>query len=389
MLREGRYKLLLIRLIILLVGFGLFIPSQSSAATLSQLLQQQADLQKQADQSRLQIQQKQQQANSLQNAIGNIDGNINYTTQQISTTQDQIANTTAVLAELNKQIDDNQTKLDALNQKLTTAYQNLYEMSQKSPLETLLESQSLNDLVSQTQYIQALQTNLQGDIEEVNSIKSDLQSKKQASEAQKTELEQLKGNLDASKSSLSSQLTQKNQLLQQTQGDQAKYEAILKQLEAQKETVSQQIYNLRRSLSSRFSDGGTGNYPYAGNCNQVDPWWFYTCQCTSFAAWHFLHSFGVPFNNTRPGSGDAYNWPNLAHDQGYHTSSTPRANVVVSWGRSAVSPNYGHVAWVTKVYPNGYIDVAEYNYRVAEGYGERYNINPLDPSFGTPTYIYP
>lgn len=278
--------------------------------------------------------------------------------------------------------------MDDFNNRLKSAYVNLYELSQTSPLEVLLQSDSLNDLVSHTQYVQAIQTQLQSNITEVNSLLDDLSSKKDQNQQQKASLEALHSQLASDEASLTRQKQQQASLLSLTQGQAAQYQDLLTKLQAEQENLSQQIYDARRALAG--NEGlifGTGGYPWPDepNPNAADPWLFIKRQCTSFAAWKFGNYFGEAFVNTRPGQGSAWNWPALAHDQGYSTSSTPVANSVVSWPASNPNMPYGHVAWVMAVNGDGTIDVAEYNWAAARSYDERKSVNPY--RYGTPTFI--
>ncbi|KAJ2535424.1 hypothetical protein EV175_006914, partial [Coemansia sp. RSA 1933] len=56
------------------------------------------------------------------------------------------------------------------------------------------------------------------------------------------------------------------------------------------------------------------DYPYSGNCNTVDRWWYYTCECTSFAAWRINSRLGIDFDNhyKGPNWGNANTWDDAA-----------------------------------------------------------------------------
>lgn len=375
-------------IVLTIFAAGMFQPTEVGAATLSELLAKQEQLKKQEEDNKRALEKTKRDANSLENAISNLDGDISYTSNRIGNAQNQIETTNAVLAELNKEIANNQAELDSLYAKLSSAYVNLYQLSQTSTVELLLQSSSLEDAFAQAEYIQAIQTDLQKSIAKTDGLKKELEAKKVQSESQKQSLENLKNELDRSKSSLNSQKNQKNNLLTQTEGQQAHYERLLAQIRSQSSQISSDIYRSRLEAGGFFG-GGNGNYPMAGNCDQVDNWLFYTCQCTSYAAWKFLQIHGVPFSNTRPGSGSAYNWPALANDQGYQVQygGTPRVGDIVSWNRPLFSGDqWGHVAIVEVVYSSSDIVVSEYNWSPAKKFSQR-RINPS--SSGAPRYIRP
>ncbi|MEX2361917.1 MAG: CHAP domain-containing protein, partial [Patescibacteria group bacterium] len=285
-----------------------------------------------------------------------------------------------------KKIGISQKELDELNSKLNTAYSSLYELSQTSTMELILQSQSLEEIISQTQYIQAIQTDLQSSIEKQNQIKAGLEKDKSEADSQKKNLETLSSQLSSSRSSLSSQKSQKDYLLDITQGEQAKYEQLLARIRSEASEISSDIYAARLAAGGFIGGGGTGGYPWAGSCGQVDPWLYYTCQCTSYAAWKFKAIHGLPFRNTRPGSGSAYNWPNLAHDQGYKVSSSPKIGDAVSWDRPLFpGDQWGHVAIVEQVYSSNDVVISEYNWKKLS-----YSVRRINPNnYGAPRYIRP
>jgi surface antigen/uncharacterized coiled-coil protein SlyX len=375
--------------LLLVFGFGLLLPRPANAASLQDLLKKQADLQQQAQANQQKLNQKKQEAADLQQTIQDLDSTIGETEDKISNTEEQISLTNQVIEQLAGQVTDQQAKLDEFNSRLRSAYDSLYELSQTSPLEVLLQSDSLNDLVSHTQYVQAIQGQLQDNITQVNSLIDDLNSKKTQSQQQKDSLVTLDNQLSSAQASLQQQKHQKDALLNLTQGEQAKYQDLVQKLATEQENISQQIYDARRAMAGGEQISfGSGGYPWANDPdpNHADPWLFITRQCTSFAAWKFFMLYGIPFFNTRPGSGSAWNWPALAHDQGYQTSNSPSVNAVVSWPIGRNMP-FGHVAIVTGVHGNGTIDVEEYNWVVPRGYSQRQDVDPL--RYGSPTYIKP
>lgn len=373
----------------IIISFVFTVLPYAQAASLSDLLKKQDELKTQTEKSKKIIEQKKREASNLQGIIADLDDDISSTSNQIERTTQQIQLTDQIIVELTNQITDAQNNLDNLQKKLNIAYVNLYEISQTNTMEKIFESDSMTDLASHTQYIQAIQDELKNSIGEFNALKDQLTSSKTDRENQKSGLEKMNKDLVNSKVVLDSQKRQKDYLLTQTQNDQSKYEEILKRLANEQEKIGKEIYEARRKLSNGNTIfGGTGGYPWANEPNSyaVDPWFFYKRQCVSYAAWKFQAVYGLVFYNTRPGQGSAWNWPALARDQGYHTSSSPRAQSVVSWGIGTNMP-YGHVAWVESVNGDGTINVSEYNWGWERSYSERRNIDPN--RYGNPTYIYP
>ncbi len=83
----------------------------------------------------------------------------------------------------------------------------------------------------------------------------------------------------------------------------------------------------------------------------------YACNCTSYAAWA-LTANGQRTDWFIAGSMDARNWPHVARLRGIPVGKTPRVGAVVVWPWLS---EFGHVAYVTRLEPDGGFDVAEYN----------------------------
>ena len=94
---------------------------------------------------------------------------------------------------------------------------------------------------------------------------------------------------------------------------------------------------------------------------------------------------GKSFYNTRPGQGSAWNWPALAHDQGFTVSGNPQVGAAISWEAGGLTSAWGHVAIVEAVNSDGTIDVSEYNW-IKYSYSYRKNVTPSD--YGSYSYIY-
>ena len=105
-------------------------------------------------------------------------------------------------------------------------------------------------------------------------------------------------------------------------------------------------------------------YPYAARCpgagiaEVVDRWGMYACNCTSYVAWALVAN-GQRIGWFVPGAMDAWNWPHVARLAGLRIDTRPTVGSVAVWPKLARP--FGHVAYVTKIRPDGTIDVAEYN----------------------------
>lgn len=119
------------------------------------------------------------------------------------------------------------------------------------------------------------------------------------------------------------------------------------------------------------------SYPYASDATGgADPWGFTKRQCVSYVAWR-LAERGRPLNNARDRWGSALGWDDTARRLGFAVTDAPVVGAVAQWdahersdywSKEAKSPDgtfvagpVGHVAWVTKVFSDGSVELAQYN----------------------------
>jgi surface antigen len=123
------------------------------------------------------------------------------------------------------------------------------------------------------------------------------------------------------------------------------------------------------------------DYPYSCvDC--VDPWNFYTRECTSFVAWRMNHQYGVSFTNTMGGGrwGNAENWDSNGRALGYTVDHVPTPGSIAQFdpGVGGAS-SLGHVALVASV-GSGNVTIEEYNWSYLHGYDYR-TISASTPSW--------
>lgn len=119
------------------------------------------------------------------------------------------------------------------------------------------------------------------------------------------------------------------------------------------------------SMHAVAANGGViaYGYPYASHCpgaglaERVDRWKMYACNCTSYVAWA-LSANGQRTDWFIAGSMDAGNWAHVARLRGIPVGGRPRVGAVAVWPRLS---KFGHVAYVTRLEPDGGFDVGEYN----------------------------
>lgn len=138
----------------------------------------------------------------------------------------------------------------------------------------------------------------------------------------------------------------------------------------------------RFQVNSRFISG-FDDYPAAWKTPARDTFanvWGFNRECVSFIAWKIYENSGgkqIPTGTAPPSDwatysinvdqdfGDAGDWAAYARSVGIPVNGTPTVGSVAEWDRNSNNGNFpiGHVAYVTAVFPDGSIQLAQYNLR--------------------------
>lgn len=349
------YKIIIFLILISMTG------SSAQAATLNELQQRQAELDRQINESQTQLNSQKKQVTSIQDMVTNLDAQINLTQKEIDSTANKINLKTQAIDQAIANIDQKQKELDVQKAKLFETMKTVYETGEQSTVEIIASSNSLSDVVNRSQYLESLSQNIDQQITAVKAAKQELENQKAGLEKDRNDLNVAKTALDDKRRNFDIEQAQKNRLLSQTLVEKNQTQSSINQMFAEKNDVSAEIYALRRRQGG-YSNGSS-DYPYANaSIDGVDPWGFYNRQCTSYAAWYWNDKLGKSWYNTRPGSGSAWNWPAMAQDQGYSVSSTPRVGAIVSWDRGGIFGQWGHAAIVEAVNGDGTFEISQYNW---------------------------
>ncbi len=194
----------------------LFAPVQAAAETLEGAQQQLGQTQAQINDLQAQVNAKAAQAATLQ-------GEIDSMNAQIQSVADQIAATQAKIAEVKAEMEAKQVLLNA-------AIKEQYVNPQPSGFEMVVTSSNMSEVMDKQEYLQKTQDYIKGLMEQVLAAKK--------------ELDKQNDQLTKQQASLAAQKAVKDQLLTQTQGDQARYAALLAESQAASSRLTRTIATL-------------------------------------------------------------------------------------------------------------------------------------------------
>lgn len=352
------------KLPILVVVSVLAIAATAIPPAKADTIQQQIQaLQSQNAENAAAVGQLQSQAVSYQDAIRRLNS-------QIGLLQGQINDNIATQNALQQQIQQKQAELEQQKRALAEDIKSMYVSDQMSTVEMLATSKDLSHFVDAETYRGAVQTKIQGTLNEIARIQGQLKS-------QKDQVAQLLQQQQNQQTQLSSAQREQSNLLAMNESQQAAYndrtkanqakisDLIAEQLRANSSTSASGYYFLRFAGSVAPHDVSADDYPYrnagfsmstAPGCvdnDGPDEWGYCTRQCVSYAAWAVERS-----GRSAPRYyGNAKDWVAAARNRGVavYTSNPQPGDVAIS-----TAGTWGHAMYVEKVSGNQ-IFISQYN----------------------------
>ncbi len=182
---------------------------------------------------------------TLNSQLKLIDGQTQVTTLKIEETNLKIAKLDREITDLSSRITRISTTLDALSEILLKRIIQTYKYSNTlTTIELIFSSEGITDLLEKFKYIQIIQSYDKQKLYELQATKITYNEQKDDKETRQTEAEKLKKELDVYKVQLNEQKKSKEELLKITKNDEAKYQSLLSQLQAEINSISQAISNV-------------------------------------------------------------------------------------------------------------------------------------------------
>lgn len=191
------------------------------------------DLQKKISEYQEKLRQLGQQRSTLSSQIQYMDTQIYLTTLQINQTQQKIVTTEKEIEKLGSRIEGLDESLTNLSELLIQKIVQGYKQKSSSLFDLIFDSQNASELLAKIKYVKTARDNNQKLLVQVQETKSNAEEQKKIREEKKTELDLLTQTLTAQQVSLNSQKSQKQKLLAETQNDEATYQRLLGQAQAQ------------------------------------------------------------------------------------------------------------------------------------------------------------
>ena len=214
-------------------------------------------------------------ADKFDDAINSLQGEINSYNNKISDLQDQadtyeaaVERLRAEAATIQTQIDISQTKHDQLVVKIDDTEKQikqtqdllgdtiaeLYIADQVSPLEMLASSENISQYLDQQEYQSSIRDELTAKISQIRTLKTEL-------EKQKTEVTRVLGDQKNSKNALQAKQVEQQQLVNETQGQEALYQNLVSTNKAKQEQLREQQ---QAAIAAAIAASGAAINAYCG-----------------------------------------------------------------------------------------------------------------------------
>ncbi len=209
------------------------------------------EIQKQIDEYQKQIDGAHSQSQTLQNEINNLNAKISQVKLEIKSLGLSINQTGLEINDTESKISDAEDKINKHQNALAQYIKIVYENDQRSLTEILLKNQNLSDFFNDLNSIQNTQNGLKTAIDDIKELKGQLEKHQADLEEKQTEFERLKGLQEIENKSLSQNKIQKNKLLKDTQGQESKYQELVKRSQKDIQAIKDQIgYLIQNGVSA-------------------------------------------------------------------------------------------------------------------------------------------
>lgn len=234
-------KIFLFLFLVLTLSFAISpVRAQETDVLTKQLQEKQAEIEK----LKTHLADTQKQEKTLKSQLTIIDGQIKVTELKIEETDLRIAKLEREITDLSGRIGRLSSTVDSISEVLLKRIIETYKYSAVSPLDMIFSSHGLTEMIQKIRFIQIAQANDKKVLYQLQATKAAYNDQKQDKETRQHEAEQLSKELEVYRTQLDQQKRDKDELMKITKNDEARYQALIQQLEAEIRSISQAISNI-------------------------------------------------------------------------------------------------------------------------------------------------
>lgn len=193
------------------------------------------------------------QKQTLQTAVKSIDLNIQKLTKSISLTEAQIKAKDAEIHSISGNISNANGSIGNAREQIAGSLRELSFIDKRPLVLSMLAGASLSSIFDETDSLESLRSNLQLHIEDLSSLKVDLEVDKTDAEGKRREMASLNQRLASEKSSLAVARAEQNKLLDETKNKESSYQAQIAQKQAEQAAFERALFDLASKLQGDSS----------------------------------------------------------------------------------------------------------------------------------------
>lgn len=231
--------------LVLSLGITSVLATPMFAESISDLQDEQASIKNSIEQKQNELNSNSSQKSETVEKIKEISDSINATQQKIASYSTQISDQESAIAETNAQISETEAKLADAQKSLNDRLVTIYKDGNVNYLEVLFQSEDFADFLTRFEYLSYITKRDKDLVEEVKSVKTQLESQKATLEQQLSSLNALKSEEEGVKSLLEDQQTQQQNVYAELENDEAALKETIAEMQAASDEIGQQIATLQ------------------------------------------------------------------------------------------------------------------------------------------------
>jgi len=225
--------------------FLLFAPGLAADAAIedeiSERQQQIEEIQRQIEEYQKQIEANQSQARTLESEINSLNTQIKQIELTIRSLELSINQTSSEISDTESKITDAEDKITKHKEAIAQFLKITYENDQRSLTEIILSNENLSDFFTALNNLRVNHEKLKTVIDEMKSVKADLEQHQEKLEDKRSEFERLRGLEAVERSSLTGAKGTKNKILKDTKGQEKKFQELVVKSKKNVEALRAQV----------------------------------------------------------------------------------------------------------------------------------------------------
>lgn len=255
--------LLLILLAVFLYFHPISVNSQTALDLNSQIQAKQQridDLKKRIDAYQTAILQKQAEAVSLRRQMSILNDKIASAELDIQTKELELDTVSLQIKNITKAIDAKDNEVVNKREKISEVMRQIYNADQKNFLEIFVLNPSLTKFFEQASYLETLRGTLQGDIKDLQNLRTEFKIKQDSLAKYKNQLTRAKQVLTQAQSNYQTQQDLKQSLLKQTQNSEGKFQTLLAASIKEQQQAGKDVKELEARVRKLLQSSSTNKF---------------------------------------------------------------------------------------------------------------------------------